>query len=245
MVEVRKIMQDTAAINERLLYQGPSLSVALEEFLTAKRTQLPEGSREPAYFEHRIRAFLEIVGDKCIANYTEGDLTHFAGKLQFLPERHTVDPAWRGKTLTAALEENRSRPPKHRAKSLYHNQDWLHRQGQNLHSMAVCQPSRSIPLRIRSHLDSEGCPHTDSSIRSRHVATQYPLSGLRGGRRHQAPRRCLASEQLLSRGCRQIGAAPGRESGGENGAPACRCDLIGRRAGLDKIGSATARVRNV
>jgi len=117
-MQVGKAMKDNAAINERLLYEGPLLSVVVGEFLAAKRKQLPEGSREVGYFEHRIRTFLEIVGDKQIAAYTEGDLTHFAAELQFLPERHTVDPLWRGKTLVAALEENRSRPPSSRAKSL-------------------------------------------------------------------------------------------------------------------------------
>ncbi len=116
--QVGKAMKDNAAISERLLYQGPLLSEVMGEFLTAKKTQLPEGSREIAYFEHRIRTFLEIVGDKRIAEYTEGDLTYFAGELRFLPERHTVDPRWKGKTLVAALQENRSRAPGSRARSL-------------------------------------------------------------------------------------------------------------------------------
>lgn len=111
-------MKDNAAITEKLLYQGPLLSDAMGEFLTAKKTQLPEGSREISYFEHRTRAFLEIVGDKRIGEYTEGDLTYFAGELRFLPERHTVHPLWKGKTLVAALEENRSRSPGSRARSL-------------------------------------------------------------------------------------------------------------------------------
>lgn len=116
--EVSAVMKNTAEITNRLLYQGPFLSEAMGEFLNAKRTQLASDSSEPAYFEHRLQAFLEIVGDKRISAYNEADLTLFAGRLQFLPERHTVDPDWRGKTLVQAIEENRGRSKSRRARSL-------------------------------------------------------------------------------------------------------------------------------
>ncbi|MBR0860108.1 tyrosine-type recombinase/integrase [Bradyrhizobium liaoningense] len=106
-----RAMDKVEQVTHRLLYQGPLLSQCLEEFLRAKRTQLPENSREPDYFEHRLKAFLEIVGDRPIAAYTEADLTRFAGKLQHLPERHTVDPVWKKMTLVQAIEENAERGP--------------------------------------------------------------------------------------------------------------------------------------
>jgi integrase/DNA-binding transcriptional regulator YiaG len=118
LTEIREAAETAKKVNKQLLYKGPSLSECLQKFLDAKTTQLPENSREPDYFRHRLNAFLEIVGDKPIAAYTEADLTRFAGRLQHLPERHTVDPAWRGMTLVQAIEENEQRSRANRAETI-------------------------------------------------------------------------------------------------------------------------------
>jgi integrase/DNA-binding XRE family transcriptional regulator len=109
LAEVGAVVCSAAEVNSKLLYQGPLLSECLEKFLEAKRIQLSEESREPAYFEHRLTTFLEIVGDKPIADYSEADLTRFAARLQYLPERHTVDPEWKGMTLVQAIDVNEKR----------------------------------------------------------------------------------------------------------------------------------------
>lgn len=113
-----KAMDKVEKVTDRLLYQGPFLSECLQKFLDAKTIQLPEKSREPDYFRHRLNAFLEIVGDRPIAAYTEADLTSFAGRLQHLPERHTVDPAWKGMTLVQAIVENEKRSRSNRAETI-------------------------------------------------------------------------------------------------------------------------------
>ncbi|WLA99883.1 tyrosine-type recombinase/integrase [Bradyrhizobium elkanii] len=113
-----KAMGKVEEVTHRLLYQGPKLSECLQEFLDAKTVQLPKNSREPEYFKHRLKAFLEIVGDQPIAAYTEADLTRFAGRLQHLPERHTVDPAWKGMTLVQAIEENENRSRSNRVETI-------------------------------------------------------------------------------------------------------------------------------
>lgn len=109
LAEVGAVVRSAAEVNSKLLYQGPLLSDCLEEFLEAKRIQLSEESREPAYFRHRLTALLDIVGDKPIGDYSEADLTRFAARLQYLPERHTVDPAWKGMTLVQAIDANEKR----------------------------------------------------------------------------------------------------------------------------------------
>lgn len=118
LTEIREAAETAKTVNKQLLYKGPLLSECLQKFLDAKTTQLPENSREPDYFRHRLNAFLEIVGDKPIAAYAEADLTRFAGRLQHLPERHTVDPAWRGMTLVQAIEENEKRSRANRVETI-------------------------------------------------------------------------------------------------------------------------------
>ncbi|WP_249123315.1 MULTISPECIES: tyrosine-type recombinase/integrase [unclassified Bradyrhizobium] len=118
LTEIREVAETTNTVNKQLLYKGPLLSECLQKFLDAKTIQLPENSREPDYFRHRLNAFLEIAGDKPIGAYTEADLTCFAGRLQHLPERHTVDPAWRGMTLVQAIEENEKRSRPNRAETI-------------------------------------------------------------------------------------------------------------------------------
>lgn len=116
LAEVGAVVRSAAEVNSKLLYQGPLLSECLEEFLEAKRIQLSEESREPAYFRPRLASFLDIVGDKPIADYSEADLTRFAARLQYLPERHTVDPEWKGMSLVQAIEANEKR--RNRAESI-------------------------------------------------------------------------------------------------------------------------------
>ncbi|MGR4928232.1 tyrosine-type recombinase/integrase [Bradyrhizobium sp. CAR08] len=79
---------------------------------------MPKDSREPKYFRHRLKAFMSLVADKRIADYDIQDLDKFADQLQYLPKRHTIDPDWRGKTLDAAIAENKEIPLKDREDSL-------------------------------------------------------------------------------------------------------------------------------
>lgn len=116
--DVRDVLKNTTEITNRILYEGPLLSECWEEFVKAKRKHLPAGSTEPDYFERRIAAFLELVGDKQIAAYHIADLGDFADKLRHLPKRHTIDPEWRGKTLKQALDENKSRSSAERAETI-------------------------------------------------------------------------------------------------------------------------------
>lgn len=117
LAELQTALKNNAEIQNRLLYEGPLLSECLQEFLAAKNKQLPDDSREPAYFEHRLNALLSIVGDKQIAAYTISDLGLLAERLQYLPKRHSVDPEWRDKTLLQAIEGNSTRANKGRCLS--------------------------------------------------------------------------------------------------------------------------------
>ncbi|MDB5620368.1 tyrosine-type recombinase/integrase [Tardiphaga sp.] len=105
-------------IQEELLYKGPLLSECFEEFIETKTKQLPSDSREPAYFKHRLNAFIRLVADKRIADYDIQDLNDFAEKLQYLPKRHTVDPKWRGMTLEDAIAANKKISEDDREESL-------------------------------------------------------------------------------------------------------------------------------
>jgi integrase/DNA-binding transcriptional regulator YiaG len=107
---------NTAALSQ-ILFEGPLLSECLEEFIAAKTLQLPD-SKEPVSFRHRLNAFLLFIGDKPISAYTISDLGLFADRLRHLPKRHSVDPAWQGKSLKEALEENERRSPDKRAVTL-------------------------------------------------------------------------------------------------------------------------------
>jgi hypothetical protein len=109
LADVQNVLKNTTEITNRILYEGPLLSECRQEFIDAKTKQLPSGSTEPAYFERRIDAFLSLVGDKPIAAYRVADLGTFADELRFLPQRHTIDPEWHGKSLKEAIEENKTR----------------------------------------------------------------------------------------------------------------------------------------
>jgi integrase/DNA-binding transcriptional regulator YiaG len=115
--ELKAAFKDNAKINSRLLYEGPLLSECLKVFLDAKTEQLPDDSREPAYFKHRLNAFLSIVGDKKIAAYNISGLGLLAQRLQYLPKRHSVAPEWRDKPLLQVIEDNSARQNKGRCLS--------------------------------------------------------------------------------------------------------------------------------
>jgi integrase/DNA-binding transcriptional regulator YiaG len=117
LAELQTALKNNAEIQSRLLYEGPLLSECLGEFLAAKKKQLPDDSREPAYFEHRLNALLSIVGDKQIAAYNISDLGLLAERLQYLPKRHVVDPKWRNKSLLETIEDNSTRVNKGRCLS--------------------------------------------------------------------------------------------------------------------------------
>lgn len=114
--EAKKLEKESRAAHKantraltRLLYEGPRLSKCMQQFLDAKRTQLPQSSTEPKYFEHRLNAFIALVGNRRIGAYRIADLVKFADRLQYLPERHTVDPEWRGMSIKEAIEANKQR----------------------------------------------------------------------------------------------------------------------------------------
>jgi integrase len=118
LAEMRDVVRKSSDIQSRLLYEGPKLSECIEQFIAEKAKQLPATSREPAYFKHRLDAFLSFVEDKPIATYSIADLGLFADRLRHLPNRHTVNGAWRGKSLKEALEENSSKVGSARAVTL-------------------------------------------------------------------------------------------------------------------------------
>ena len=117
LAELQTALKNNSEIQSRLLYEGPLLSECLKVFLDAKTEQLPGNSREPAYFEHRLNAFISIVGDKKVAAYNISDLELLAQRLQYLPKRHSVASEWRDKTLLQVIEENSARQNKGRCLS--------------------------------------------------------------------------------------------------------------------------------
>ncbi len=103
--ENRKLRESNEALTERLSYKGPLLSEAKESFLENRRTRGVAG-REVAQLKKKIDDFIMLIGDKAVGAYSPSDLQRFARKLTFLPERHTIMPKWRDRTIADIIAEN-------------------------------------------------------------------------------------------------------------------------------------------
>lgn len=113
-------LRDTEDLRKKLLSDGPLFSKCVDQFIRHKDKQLMRDgvkSKEIAALRQKIKAFIEIVGDKPIAKYNFADLSQFALDLSFLPERHTVDPRFANMSMTQAIDLNQRNKKKDRTLS--------------------------------------------------------------------------------------------------------------------------------
>lgn len=103
-------LRDTESLRKKLLSEGPLFSKCVDQFIQHKRKQLMRNgieSKEVKSLQHKIKAFLEIIGDKPIASYNFADLSQFTLDLSYLPEYHNVDPRFANTSMKQAIELNR------------------------------------------------------------------------------------------------------------------------------------------
>jgi integrase len=95
-------------INDKLFPEKPTLIQAGRRYLKLKRIGLGIGNKEYKYLKNRLFAFVRIVGNKPIDEYTLDDLTKFAQELQYVPANYSVKPRWRNKKITEIIAINKS-----------------------------------------------------------------------------------------------------------------------------------------
>jgi integrase len=95
-------------INAKVFKEYPTLVQAGRKYLRLKRIGLGIGNKEYKYLKHRFCAFVRIVGNKRIDEYTLDDLTKFAQDLRFVPANYSVKPRWRNLKINKIIEANKS-----------------------------------------------------------------------------------------------------------------------------------------
>ncbi len=95
-------------INDKLFPEKPTLVRAGRKYLKLKRIGLGLGNKEYKYLKNRLFAFVRIVGNKPLDEYTLDDLTTFAQELRFVPANYSVKPRWRNMKITEIIAANKS-----------------------------------------------------------------------------------------------------------------------------------------
>jgi integrase len=107
---VSRVPQQTAQVQTQEL---PFLSVAAREFIEYKKTSLRNSSKEPEYFEHRLRVLQDFLTDggkkpePRLNEITLPQLNDFSLALRWMPKHHNVKPEWKCLTEYEALCRNR------------------------------------------------------------------------------------------------------------------------------------------
>lgn len=92
----------------------PLLDEAIKNFVTFKRLDLKPDSKEPDYFEHRLKLLRDFLkhergkDNPQIDQITADDLTALFALLPFVPQRHSIFPELRKMALLDIIKYNKS-----------------------------------------------------------------------------------------------------------------------------------------